>query len=161
MKSPWKDAPVIDRALCRAQPANTANKRKGRSQIFISASIFAEIRKVFKFRPAVFLVYRGLCTLTIQPMPNLSVSIPKHGDQNVLVSGIITDPPAESALNARLASSSVGTDNARRKPSNFAPSSQPSEAITVVSPTRNVVCITLFSKPGGTMPGGGFSGLSL
>src|SRR5579884_675270 len=151
MKSPWKDAPVIDRALCRAQPANTANKRKGRSQIFISASIFAEIRKVFKFRPAVFLVYRGLCT----------VSIPKHGDQNVLVSGIITDPPAESALNARLASSSVGTDNARRKPSNFAPSSQPSEAITVVSPTRNVVCITLFSKPGGTMPGGGFSGLSL
>jgi hypothetical protein len=41
------------------------------------------------------------------------------------------------------------------------PSQRPSEAITVVSPMRKLVCMTLYSEPGGTMPGGGGSGLSL
>src|SRR5204863_62770 len=38
---------------------------------------------------------------------------------------------------------------------------QPSDAITVVWPTRKLACMILFSKPGGTVPGGCGSGLSL
>ena len=34
-------------------------------------------------------------------------------------------------------------------------------AITVVSPMRRLACMILFSEPGGTIPGGGGSGLSL
>ena len=37
----------------------------------------------------------------------------------------------------------------------------PSEAMTSVSPRRIDACMILFSEPGGTMPGGGGSGLSL
>lgn len=39
-------------------------------------------------------------TVTIQSIPNLSVSMPKHGDQKVLVGAKVTFPPAERFLNA-------------------------------------------------------------
>ena len=38
-----------------------------------------------------------LMTLIIQAMPKRSVSMPKRGDQKVLVSGICTWPPSDSA----------------------------------------------------------------
>jgi hypothetical protein len=41
------------------------------------------------------------------------------------------------------------------------PAQLPSEASTVVSPIFKAMCITLFSEFGGSMPGGGLSGLSL
>ena len=47
-------------------------------------------------------------TVTIQPTPKRSVTMPKHGDQNVLASGIWTWPPSERAVNARWASACVG-----------------------------------------------------
>jgi D-galactarolactone cycloisomerase len=100
-------------------------------------------------------------TLTIQPTPKRSVSIPKHGDQKVLPSGICTCPPSASAAKMRPASSSVGTPSESEKPPKLVPSWIPSEAISVLTPTRKVACMTLFSKPGGSMPGGGGSGLSL
>jgi hypothetical protein len=87
--------------------------------------------------------------------------MPKRGDQKVLDNGIRTCPPSASAANARSASASVGTDSDSEKPSKFAFSPQPSEAITTVSPMRRLACITLFSQPGGTMSGLGGSGLSL
>jgi hypothetical protein len=37
-------------------------------------------------------------TLIIQPIPKRSSSMPKRGDQNVLVRGMRTWPPSESAL---------------------------------------------------------------
>jgi len=41
------------------------------------------------------------------------------------------------------------------------PEHRPSDTFTPVSPMVRVACITLFSEPGGSMPGGGGSGLSL
>src|SRR6185295_1413976 len=45
-------------------------------------------------------------TIIIQLTPNLSASIPKRGEKNVLVSGIVIFPPADNALNRRSASAS-------------------------------------------------------
>ena len=88
-------------------------------------------------------------------MPNLA-------DKNVFASGIRTCPPSASAAKTRSASASVATFSASEKPLNF-PSSgeQPSDAIRVLPPTRKLACITFFSQPGASMPGGGDSGLSL
>jgi hypothetical protein len=41
------------------------------------------------------------------------------------------------------------------------PSQRPSDIITLVSPMRRHACMTLCSEPGGIIPGGGGSGLSL
>src|SRR5439155_24289349 len=101
-------------------------------------------------------------TLIIHPIPNRSSSMPKRGDQKVFVSGIFTCPPLANALKARSASDSVATESESEKPSKLTLSvEQPSDAITVVWPTRKLACMILFSKPAGTAPGGGGSGLSL
>jgi hypothetical protein len=56
---------------------------------------------------------------------------------------------------------SSGTVSDREKPWKLGwPAQRPSEAITVVSPMRRLACMTLASEPGGTIPGGGGSGLS-
>ena len=60
-------------------------------------------------------------TITIQLTPNVSVTMPKHGDQKVLPSGMVTLPPLLSALNARWASASVGTESESENPAKFAP----------------------------------------
>src|SRR5512143_12003 len=46
-------------------------------------------------------------TLIIQPIPNRSSSIPKRGDQNVFVSGILIFAPSANALKALSASASL------------------------------------------------------
>src|SRR5262245_26917713 len=101
-------------------------------------------------------------TVIIHGTPKRSATMPKRGDQKVLVSGICTCPPSASAPNTRSASASCATASDSPKPWKLGrPSQRPSEAITVVSPMRKLVCMTLFSEPGGTMPGAGGSGLSL
>src|SRR5262245_35866259 len=97
----------------------------------------------------------GPSTITIQPMPNLSVSIPYRGDQNVLSSGMVTWPPALSAANALSAAASVFTERQSENPLKCEFASHPSEAMIVVCPTRNAECMTLFSNPGASLPGGG------
>ena len=62
---------------------------------------------------------------------------------------------------AQAAAGSFGKANDSRKPSNRDLSSQPSDAMSIASPMRSVACMTLFSNPGASMPGGGGSGLSL
>src|SRR5262249_37166342 len=96
-----------------------------------------------KSQPRAAYIFPG--TLTIQLMPNLSVTIPKHGDQKVFASGIVTLPPSLNAAKARLASASSVTANESEKPLKFSASPQPSDAINVEPPMVNVVCITLFS----------------
>src|SRR3569832_715916 len=100
-------------------------------------------------------------TITIHPTPNRSVSMPKHGEKNVFVSGICTFPPSASVVNARSAAATSATVSDREKPWKLDGSEHPSVAITVVSPMRTRACISLFCQPGGTLPGGGGSGLSL
>src|SRR6188508_2961329 len=81
-------------------------------------------------------------TLTIQPMPKRSCNMPNFGDQKVFVSGIRTCPPSASAVKLRSASASVATLSASEKPENFPSSGEhPSDAISVLPPMRNVVCI--------------------
>src|SRR5262249_48523182 len=110
-------------------------------------------------RPRLF--YRGGCTITIQPTPKRSATMPKRGEKNVLVSGTCTLPPSPSALKARSASASFATVSDRLKPWKFGfPWQRPSDAITRESPILRHECITLFSAPGGTEPGCG-SGHSL
>ena len=88
--------------------------------------------------------------------------MPKHGDQNVLPIGIVTVPPSASALNMRRAAASSGAVIDSEKPAKLGlPEQRPSDSMTSVSPTLNEACITLFSLPGGSMPGGGGSGASL
>src|SRR5262245_53326398 len=100
-------------------------------------------------------------TLIIQPTPKRSVTMPKHGDQKVLPSGICTCPPSASAANFRPASASLAAVTDNENPLKSAPSPQPSEAIRFASPMRKDLCMILLSHPGGTWPGGGGSGLSL
>src|SRR5690242_16178848 len=108
-------------------------------------------RKYAKHFPLAFASLYSDRTLTIQPMPKRSATIPKRGDQKVFVSGIRTSPPSARAAKTRSASLSVGTDIAREKPWKLGFSREhPSEAITVVWPTRKLACIILFSKPGGS-----------
>ena len=57
-------------------------------------------------------------TVTIQPTPKRSVTMPKHGDQNVLPRGICTCPPSASASNVRPASAASTAVNARENPEN-------------------------------------------
>ena len=59
--------------------------------------------------------FQGM-TVTIQPTPNRSATIPKRADQNVLASGICTCPPSASAANFRSASASFATVSEREKP---------------------------------------------
>src|SRR3569833_1059733 len=66
-----------------------------------------------------------------------------------------------SVVNARSAAATSATVSDREKPWKLDGSEHPSDAITVVSPMRTLACITLYSQPGGTMPGGGGTGLSL
>src|SRR4051794_1205152 len=107
----------------------------------------------------VCLLVAHAAVLIIHDTPNLSVTTPNAGDQNVLPSGICTAPPSERPLNSFSAAATVGGLNASEMPSNFGwPLQWQSDAITVVSPTRNIECITFFSVPGG-MPWHG-SGLS-
>jgi len=88
--------------------------------------------------------------------------MPKRGEKNVLPIGICTCPPSPSTLNRRSASASLETESERETPWNEGlPMQLPSEAMTSVSPRRIDACMILFSEPGGTMPGGGGSGLSL
>ena len=59
-----------------------------------------------------------------------------------------------SAANSRSASASSGTVSDSEKPwKPGSPWHRPSDAITVVSPMRKLICITLSSQPGGTMIG--------
>jgi hypothetical protein len=93
--------------------------------------------------------------LTIQPIPKRSSSMPKLGDQKVRVRGILTCPPSAKAVKTRLASAWLGTATEREKPWKVGFSAeQPSDAMTVVLPTRKLQCMILFSNPGGTWPGG-------
>src|SRR5262249_44474338 len=55
-------------------------------------------------------------TMIIQFTPNLSATIPKRGEKNVLVSGIVTFPPFDSALNKRSASASSLASSESAKP---------------------------------------------
>src|SRR6266404_8123395 len=71
-------------------------------------------------------------------------------------------PALGQCVEPRSASASLGTvsdSDIPWKPG--LPWQAPSDAITVVSPMRRLACMTLFSEPGGTIPGGGGSGLSL
>src|SRR5258706_5236057 len=100
--------------------------------------------------------------LIIQPTPKRSVSIPKRGDQNVLASGICTCPPSASAANIRSAwAASVTVRDSENPWKPGCPEQVPSDAMTTASPIRKQACMTLFSDPGGSIPGGGGSGLSL
>src|SRR5262245_42315776 len=111
--------------------------------------------------------YAAACALcsntpTIQHRPNLSVTMPKRGEKNVLPSGICTWPPLARASNNRLASASLAAEMVSEKFLNPAPScEQPSEAITWVSPMRTLACIILSPQFAGTLSAGGGSGLSL
>ena len=88
--------------------------------------------------------------------------MPKRDEKKVFCSGICTWPPSASALNRFSASASSATVSDNEKPANAGlPLQWPSEAITVVSPIFMLTCITLFSDPGGSIPGGCGSGLSL
>src|SRR6266513_5416123 len=62
------------------------------------------------------LIAQGV-TLIIQPTPKRSSNIPKRGDQNVLLSGMVTLPPFANAAKARSASPSVATESESEKPS--------------------------------------------
>src|SRR5215475_14235807 len=105
---------------------------------------------------------RYCSTMTIQPTPKRSATMPKRLAKNVLPSGIRTSPPSESALNTRSASASFLALMESEKPSNLGlPWAQPSEAITSSPLMARHECMILLSLPGGTMPGGGGSGLSL
>jgi hypothetical protein len=55
-------------------------------------------------------------TVTIQPTPKRSVTMPKHGDQNVLPRGICTCPPSASASNVRPASAALAAVNDKANP---------------------------------------------
>src|SRR5262249_33221643 len=57
-------------------------------------------------------------TMTIQPTPNLSATMPKHGEKKVLVSGCCTCPPWPSALKSFLASASSLASTESEKPLN-------------------------------------------
>src|SRR5438876_6899233 len=88
--------------------------------------------------------------------------MPKLDEKKVLVKGACTVPPSLKAANRRLASASLDTVSDSANPSNLGlPVQRPSEARIVLSPTRKLACITLFSLPGGVQPGCGGSGLSL
>src|SRR5437016_1771008 len=101
-------------------------------------------------------------TWTIQDTPKRSATTPKRGEKNVLVNGICTCPPSAREVNARSAAASFGTVSDSEKPWKLGrPLLWQSAASTVVSPMRKLACITLFSAPGGTMPGALGSGLSL
>ena len=70
--------------------------------------------------------------------------------------------PGDKAAKTRSASLSLGTVSDNEKPWKFALSVwHPSDAMIVVCPTRKLACMTLFSDPGGILPGSGGSGLSL
>ena len=88
--------------------------------------------------------------------------MPNFGEKNVLVNGMVTLPPLASASNSRSASASDFTVIGNPKPWNTGlPSQRPSEARIVLSPSLKLACMILFSEPGGSIPGGGGSGLSL
>src|SRR5579871_462554 len=58
-----------------------------------------------------------LCgTMTIHCTPNLSVSMPKRGEKNVLASGIVTVPPSPRAPNSLSASASLAAETVSAKP---------------------------------------------
>src|SRR5262249_60085216 len=100
--------------------------------------------------------------ITIHGTPNLSATMPKRLAKNVFPIGIWTLPPLARAANSRSASASSRAVSDSEMPlKSSLPEQSPSEAITVAPPTRKLECITLFSLPGGTMFGGGGSGLSL
>src|ERR1041384_348254 len=99
-------------------------------------------------------------TMTIQPMPNLSVSMPNFGEKNVLVSGMVTLPPLDNAAKVLSASPSSLAVTVSEKPlKSGLPLAMPSEPITMESPILNDACMILFSSDG--MQFGFFSGLSL
>jgi len=59
--------------------------------------------------PATAPLRQPCATRTIQPTPNLSVSMPKRGEKNVFAIGMVTCPPAASALKVLSASLSFLT----------------------------------------------------
>ena len=89
--------------------------------------------------------------MIIQPTPKRSSSMPKRGDQNVFANGIRTCPPSANAAKTRSASASLGTVSDREKPWKLGFSEEePSEAMSVVSPTRKlepVVCLHEVGNP--------------
>src|SRR5260221_4597947 len=99
-------------------------------------------------------------TRTIQPTPNLSATMPNFGEKKVLVSGIWTWPPSDSAAKVLSASASLFAVIDNEKPlKSGLPDAMPSEAITNASPTLNAACMILLSSDGAQF--GFFSGLSL
>src|SRR5215472_12820594 len=101
-------------------------------------------------------------TMIIQPTPKRSATMPKRLAKNVVPSGMRTSPRSASAANTRSASASFLALMESEKPSNFGlPWAQPSEAITSSPLMARHECMILLSLPGGTMPGGGGSGLFL
>src|SRR5206468_4259422 len=99
-------------------------------------------------------------TITIQPTPNRSATMPNRCEKKVLLKGICTCPPSAKALNNFSASASVGTPSESENPWKLGfPVQRPSEAITVVSPNRKLACITLSGVAVGQAAAG--SGLSL
>src|SRR5690349_10757286 len=55
-------------------------------------------------------------TMIIQWIPNLSLSMPKRGDQNVVVCGMTTSPPSDKPANILSASGIDGTERASEIP---------------------------------------------
>ena len=70
-----------------------------------------QISRPLLFNPPTYIGSPG--TLTIQPMPNRSASMPKRGDQNVFAIGMRTSPPLDNAAKIRSASASVAAEIAR------------------------------------------------
>src|SRR5262249_50953936 len=100
-------------------------------------------------------------TWTIQHSPKRSPTMPKAGEKKVLVNGMWTCPPSDRAAKSFPASASLVTVIDSEKPWKFGfPWHWLSEAITTLLPMRKLACITLFSAPGGTMPGACGSGES-
>ena len=57
-------------------------------------------------------------TTTIQPMPNLSATMPKHGEKKVLISGWCTWPPSDKRREQAAASASSLALSVSEKPLN-------------------------------------------
>src|SRR4051812_8732703 len=101
-------------------------------------------------------------TITIQPTPNLSASMPNFGKKNVFIIGWRTWPPSLSAANSRSASASVSTASVSEKPLNSdLPALLPSDAMIFWPPSLKDECMTPFGFDGGAQLGSLGPGASL
>jgi hypothetical protein len=84
--------------------------------------------------------------------------MPNAGEKKVSPNGICTCPPSASAANRRRASASSRALSVSANPwKPGLPVQLPSEAITWVSPTRKLQCMTFSAAPGGLCSGLGLS----